>query len=379
MALSQTKVPERIRRVTNDLQKYGVDALLLKNMEESERQKVSIRYLTGFSGSSSLALLIPKLPKGRTFLTDGRYELQSEEEVREDLWDIVIQKDQRVLREAYRNMRDFGVQRLGLLGDEVSWDFVASELPKNLPGVEIIRLPNIILENRRTKDEEEIKFIVKSLRIIEDAIRALIPKIRPGVSETELEGFLNQEILKRGGTPWPEGAIVASGYRSAIIHGQASSKLLERGDILQLDVGCTYKGYYSDISRVVIVGRATEKQKEMHAAIVYAIDETARLYIPGANCHVVRNAARDALMRAGFPDFAHGLGHGIGLAMHEPPRTSLAVTPDQTLQAGDVLTNEPGIYEEGFGGMRIEETIHITKHGPIVLNNLPRDLIEINV
>ncbi|MEG2338548.1 MAG: M24 family metallopeptidase, partial [Clostridium sp.] len=170
--------------------------------------------------------------------------------------------------------------------------------------------------------------------------------------------------------------IVASGERSALPHGVASDKVIENGDFVTLDFGCIYNGYCSDMTRTIVVGKASDKQREIYNLVLKANEEALKNIKPGIKCLELDKVARDIIIEGGYGEcFGHGLGHGLGREIHEEPRVS--PKGETILEEGMVITDEPGIYIEGFGGVRIEDLIVVTKDGYRVLSSSPKSLIEI--
>lgn len=359
----------RLSRVRELLAVNKVDALLITNFED-EKSAHNIRYLSGFTGSWGTCLVT----QDRQILTtDNRYALQAPQEAQG--WDV------RIGGEMSEIIPSLQVGSIGLLGADVSWDFVNAfeEKPK---GVRIVRLPNILREIRAVKDASEIEAIRSAVRTMETVLGELYGLIRVGqTTDCELATELKIRLIQRG-HDISFAPIILSGSHSAFIHGDpfklgkqlGYDKVIEAGDIIQFDVGCRVDGYVSDISRVVVAGRATEKQKRMHEAIRQAILESVELYRPGRIASDAQDCADRMLKDRGFKKgMEHGLGHGIGMEVHELPVTGSKFV----FETGNVVSNEPGIYEEGYGGMRIERDVHITETGHEFLDEFTVDLIEL--
>lgn len=170
--------------------------------------------------------------------------------------------------------------------------------------------------------------------------------------------------------------IVASGQRSSMPHGRASEKKLRKGDFVTLDFGCLYQGYASDITRTIVLGKATERQKNIYGIVLAAQKTACKAVKPGMPCNRLDSVARDMIMKAGFGDnFGHGLGHGIGMLVHDRP----AVSPQSNdiLEPGMIVTIEPGIYISNWGGVRIEDDVLVTANGGQILSKSPKDLLEL--
>ena len=372
----------RIAQTRALMRVHNVDALLLINLEDGKG--INIRYLSGFTGSASVLLLTHE---AQILRTDFRYELQVPQE--SEGWDIRLGTAYK-LSDLAQLIKECAPSRLGLIEEEVSWKRV-NEFRKELPDVELIPLPNIVKEIRAAKDIGEIEAIRSAVRMMEEVLRELYAMVRPGVTtDCELATALKVKLIERGSdVSFPP--IIVSGSDSAFIHGNPFKlrrerelkgivpveKVIQRGDIIQFDVGCMVDGYASDISRVVVVGKATDEQRRVHRTILEAIEEAKKYYRPGVRGGRAFEEAERILKAHGFEKgIVHGLGHSIGLEVHDGfPR----VTKDgnDVLRPGNIISLEPGIYREGYGGMRIERDVLITEGEPEFLDELTTDLIEL--
>ena len=359
---------DRVERVREKMREHAVDGLLLTNFEEG---RVNIRYLTGFTGSASACLISED---ALTFVTDTRYATQALEEVqkRDERWDVIIDRDELGFIAKLAESR--GIKRLGLVKSEESWGTVIG-LNDTLDSCELVALPNIVGEVREVKDDGEVERIQKAVIEMEGVLRHIFTLIRPGVSDRELATELKIALMRRG-LEVSFSPIIVSGAHSAIIHGnpfELPYKEVAEGDIIQFDVGCMVDGYASDISRVAVCGVATGHQRKMHAALIRAISESKKSYKPGVNFWDVHKQAQKIIEEEGFPPFEHGLGHGLGMEVHDP-----FVHP-RIFKVGNVVTLEPGTYKKGYGGMRIERDVLITKSGSRYLDRLTTTLKEVPI
>lgn len=364
--ISSEMQEERIARLRLHFAEHHVDALLVRNLEEG--RNANIRYLAGFTGSHGNCLVTLERA---LFLTDNRYALQAQEEA--SAWERCILSGDMTLS---AQIKALSVRRLGLIAPHVSWDFVRRMQEALGSEIEIVPLPDIVHDHMRgVKHKEEVAHIRAAIRAMEQALERIYILVRPGMTEREIAQELEYDL--------PDGAkiafdsIIASGVRSAMPHGVASAKVIEQGDIIQFDVGCRVNGYVSDISRVAVMGKATREQKRMHRTLLAAIDAALALYRPGMQTREACKKANAVLVRRGYPAIPHGLGHGIGLDVHEGPGVSDRAPDEEIFQAGQVVTVEPGIYLEGYGGMRIEEDVLITDTGNEVLTKFPTKLQEL--
>ena len=355
---------ERLAALGARLESERIDALLLTSLP-------NIRYLTGFSGTSALALATRSEIH---LVTDFRYETQVAEEVVDHahvriepvslwvgIWDILGHSPSiEVLgfESAHLLHRDF--QRL--LGEGSRWQW--------RPHV------NIVETLRESKDEDEVALIAEAARIATAALDRTMPMLSAGQSELEIAGMLEKALRDEGSEEAPFAPIVASGPRSALPHARASSRIVEKGDFLLLDFGAQHKGYCSDVTRTFTSGPPSPEQREVYEVVRDANHVASHSIRAGMTGIAADALARSYIERCGYGEaFGHSLGHGLGLEVHESPR--LARTAEAPLVAGSVVTIEPGIYRPGWGGVRIEDDIHLSTNGPQILTNFSRELIEI--
>ena len=354
----------RLEALRGSLSTQHVDGLLVSSLP-------NIRYLTGFSGSSALLLATPA---ELIFITDFRYETQVASEIGDfaeiriepmslwsGLWDQLprLQSSEILgFESAHLVHRDF--QRLLSEGSRWQWR----------PQIGLVE------DLRESKDEEEVALIAEAGRIATTALGRVIPMLGPGLSELEVAGILEKALRDEGSEEAPFPPIVASGPRAALPHARASRRVIERGDFLLLDFGAQYHGYCSDVTRTLIVGAASEEQRDVYEIVREANQLASTSVRAGMTGMAADMVARSYIERRGHgAAFGHGLGHGLGLEVHEAPR--LARTAEVPLKEGAVVTIEPGIYRAGWGGVRIEDDVHLSATGPKVLTNFSRELLEV--
>ena len=355
----------RLAALRDALGRADLDGLLLSGV-------ANIRYLTGFSGSSALAVVTAR---DCLLLTDFRYATQVDEEVGAaatvrietvSLWaglwghlSGMTGLDRIGFESMHLVHRDF--QRLLEQGGRWQW-----------------RPTTDLVETLRVKkDAGEVGKIQRAVEIAERALSATLPEIRAGLTETEIAGILEQNLRNAGSEAFPFPSIVAAGIRSALPHARVSDRPLGRGEFVLLDFGAVFQGYCSDITRTVVVGKATDAQREVHGIVREANRSASVALRAGMHCRAADAVARDYIHALGFGDeFGHSLGHGIGLEIHEAPR--LAKSVEEPIVAGTVVTIEPGIYRANWGGVRIEDDVHVTDEGPRVLTSFTRELLEID-
>lgn len=349
----------KIKKVYELMDKEGLDALLIDSPENRY-------YLTGFTGTAGRVLLTGK---GAYFITDFRYVEQAKKQT--EGYEIVELSSnfEKGLNEL---LKKDGVKRLGFESKAISHEQFLKY--NEVLEVELQKTTDLIEGLRVIKGPEEIEKIKKAVEITDAAFAHILGIIKPGVTEREIALELEFFQKRMGGEKNAFDFIVASGQRSSLPHGVASDKVIEKGDFVTLDFGVFYQGYCSDLTRTVVVGEPDEKQKEIYGLVLKAQLAVIERVKAGMSCKEVDEIARGIIGEAGYREnFGHGLGHGIGLEIHEAPRVSF--TSETILQPGMVVTNEPGIYIPGWGGIRIEDDLLITEEGCEVLNKAPKELI----
>ena len=332
----------------------------------------NIRYLTGFSGSNALFLITPT---DSWFFTDFRYEAQVAGEVvgasrvlieKTSLWKGLWQQlGERPgtaafgFESAHVLHRDF--QRL--LEDGTRWTWRPTT--------------DLVEDLRAQKEPREVESIRLAGVIATSALEKTLSQIRTGLTENEVAGLLEHNLRDAGSDGFPFGTIAASGPRSALPHARAGTRPIAPGDFVLLDFGAVFRGYCADVTRTVVVGTASDRQKDVYEAVKEANERARALITPGMTGMEADALARDALTARGFGEaFGHGLGHGLGIEVHEAPR--LSRVSEGKLPARAVVTIEPGVYLQGWGGVRIEDDVHLTEGGAELLTDFPRDLIELD-
>lgn len=348
-----------------------VDALRAKMREEDltgflVTSPFNLRYLTGFTGTSGLALIT--LDEA-FFVTDFRYTEQAAEQCQG--YEIVLQKNS--LYEEVKRLAE--ARKLDAIAfEEEQVTFAQFGVLQELLPERFVPVSGMIEELREVKDAAEIATIKKACTISDAAFTHILGFIQPGMTEIAVANELDFHMRSLGASGVSFETIVASGLRSAMPHGVASEKKIEKGDFVTLDFGCYYNGYVSDMTRTIAVGEPSEKLKEIYQITLEAnlkVTEAARPGITGIELDAV---ARDHIASFGYGEaFGHSTGHGIGLDIHEAPNVSFRAA--KAFVPGNIITNEPGIYLPGIGGVRIEDDLIITETGnePIVLS--PKELI----
>lgn len=339
----------RIKKLQEKLKKINLDAIYLTKRE-------NIRYLTGFSGSFSV--LVVGQEKTHIF-TDFRYLKQVEEET----FDIELVKLERYSIEyfVFELCRKENYQNLGFEFNSLSYSsyqkllhfFSPKVLKETIDFVETLRM---------VKDEEEIELIRKAESIGDRAFSKVLSLIKPGVSELEIACELDYQMRVLGASGNSFETIVASGYRGALPHGIASEKKIQNGELVVMDFGCFYKGYASDMTRTIGVGNLGNQEKEVYQVVLEAQNKALSVIKSGVIGNEVHKVAHSVIEEAGYGKyFGHGLGHSVGLEIHEQPNFNLA--EKREILSGMCLSVEPGIYLPNKFGVRIEDLIVVREDG----------------
>ena len=344
------------------LETARVDALLVTNL-------TNVRYLTGFSGTNGQVLIGRD---GAAFFTDPRYEARASQLVQGATVAIYPARLTDVLD---AHLTATGVGRLGIEGSMSLAE--RDELSAAMPVMEIVTTKGLVEALRRVKDAEELEVLRAAASLADEALAWALETISPGITEREISLGIEIHMRKAGaeGVSFPP--IVGSGPLSAHIHHSASDRAVEKGDMVLLDLGCRLDGYCSDLTRTVVLGPATDEDSALYSLVSQAQAAGIAAVAAGAHGAEVDAQARSIIAAAGHGErFGHGLGHGVGLDIHEAPR--LHKISEDVLQSNEVVTVEPGVYVPGHGGVRIEDCVVVGEAGPEILGHAPKDqLIEL--
>ena len=350
------------------LRAADVEALLVTDL-------INVRYLTGFTGSNASVLVHVDGDGASRFLTDGRYLTQSAVEV-PDLERVIDRTGPVVLAGAAAGL---GVTRLGFESDVVTVDAHTALVEAAGTAVLLHRAPGLVTRLRLVKDEAETAALRAACAAADAALADLIAAggLRAGRSERDIAYDLESRMRVHGAAGPSFETIVAAGPHSAVPHHRPTDASIRRGDLVKMDFGALMDGYHSDMTRTVVLGRAAGWQRDLHALVMAAQDAGRAALRPGASVVDVDAAARRVVTAAGYGDeFVHGLGHGVGLQIHEAPL--LGPTGAGAVLAGMVVTVEPGVYLEGRGGVRIEDTLVVGSGPAEPLTRSRRELLEIS-
>lgn len=272
-----------------------------------------------------------------------------------------------------RHLED--VDTLGINGREITHASV-QDLRAACPEAELVDVSQAVIQARQVKDAEEVEALRRACAIAVEAFEEVLPYVQVGRSESEIAAELSY-LMQRGGASGPSfRSIVASGPHSALPHHEAGDRRLQEGDFLLMDFGALYRGYASDITRTVVLGRADRKQRRVHEVVLDAQQAALAAMKPGADGQEVYEVARKIIDATEFKDrFTHGLGHSIGLAVHDG--VAMRAAEPLSLEEGMVLTVEPGVYLPEYGGVRIEDDVLVTGDGVEALTPATKELLEI--
>jgi Xaa-Pro aminopeptidase len=358
----------RIGLLRRRLTRAGLHGLLVTHLPD-------LRYLSGFTGSSA-ALAITR--RAARLFTDGRYTAQAAEEVSAARVEIIGSSP------AVAAVQWLAAQPgVEFAGFDPSWTSVAelsrwrAALPSRLRKAFLTALAAPLVEPlRMVKDEDELALIIEAALVGCKLFEHILEFIRPGLAEIEVAAELEYRARLLGVEGMSFETIVASGLRSAFPHGRATGARLPRRGFVTMDFGVVLKGYCSDMTRTVYLGKPTTKERETYNSVLEAQEAAVAAVGSGVSCGDVDEAARSVLRNAGLGEaFSHSTGHGVGLEIHEPPRLGAGQTA--RLLSGMVVTIEPGVYLPGQFGIRIEDMVAVTPTGGQVLTPAPKALIEL--
>lgn len=362
--LAPLDIAPRLARLRARMGSGEIDALLVTKL-------ANVRYLTGFTGSAAMLLV---MPDDALFVTDGRYSEQSREQLEAAGVDVPIEIG--LTAAAQRAALAAAVApgtRLGLEEHSVTWaeqrGFVST-----FEGVGILPAGALVEELRRVKDLGEVDRIRQACAIADAAFQALLPRLADGVTERQFALELEFAMRERGASGNSFDPIIAAGPNGAKPHARPSDRVIGRNELVVCDFGCIVDGYCSDMTRTVSLGDPGPDARHLYDVVLASQQAGRALVAADVACSDIDRASRDVIADAGWADaFSHSTGHGVGLEIHEAPR--VAATGRDTLVVGDVVTVEPGVYLPGIGGVRIEDTVVVAATGFEPLTLTPKDLV----
>lgn len=351
----------RLARLRGSLAEQGLDGIII--LEPQNR-----RYISGFTGTSAGLLVTAN----RALLfTDFRYTEQAAAQA--PAFEVVRHDGTDHMESLARTVEAEGLRRVAFEQDFVVYQWY-TYLRDTIGENRLVPAKGIVEAIRQIKDHDEIEMLRKAQAITVQALADTLPLVKPGISELELCTHLEIRMRQLGADGPGFSTIVASGKRSSLPHGVASEKLVEKGDFITFDCGAMYRGYHGDLTRTVVVGQPSDEQRKIYDIVLKAQLAALAGLKAGITGREGDAFARQIITDAGYgPNFGHGLGHSVGLEIHESPRLSPA--DPSVLKAGVAITVEPGIYIPGWGGVRIEDTVVITENGCDNLTESPKDLL----
>ncbi len=354
---------DNYKKVQDIIKKLELDAVLISNGN-------NMRYISGFAGETGYVYISGTR---HAVITDFRYTIQAELEAKDyEIITIGGNGYEEVINDLIASDQ---VSRLGFESEDMLFSIYQS-LKEKLQVAELLPVKDEITRLRMIKSPKELEYIRTAEGIGDKVFAEMLNFIKPGMTELEVAARIEYLLKLYGGQKTSFPAIVASGINSSMPHAEPTMKKLEVGDFLTMDFGCVYEGYCSDMTRTIVIGKASEKQKEIYGLVLEAQQAALDFIRAGLKGKEVDKVARDIIYGAGYEGcFGHGLGHSVGLFIHENPRLSAA--EEQILQAGMTETVEPGIYVKGFGGVRIEDLVAVTENGCDNFTHSDKRLIEL--
>ncbi|EUJ24895.1 aminopeptidase YpdF [Listeria grandensis FSL F6-0971] len=324
------------------------------------------RYVADFTGTTGMALITPK---NAFFITDFRY---TEQAAKQAIGYEIRQNKGPIFEAVEGIISELGIKVLSF--EEAYVTVAEHKLMQSYFSAKLEPFSDLLEAMRKVKTASELSAIKTACEIADAAFKHILTFIKPGLTELEVSNELEFFMRRNGASGSSFDTIVASGLRSALPHGVASDKIIEVGDFVTMDYGCYYNGYCSDMTRTIAIGEPSPKLKEIYAVTLEAQLKVIEALKPGMTGIEADAIARDHIASKGYGEaFGHSLGHGIGLEIHEGP--NLSMKSPNVLVPGNVVTDEPGIYLPGIGGVRIEDDILITETGNEVLTHSPKELI----
>jgi Xaa-Pro aminopeptidase len=343
----------------------GVDALFIV-------KSANQRYLEGFTGADCFMLASPEK---HFLIADSRYTEMAQSECRTA--EVVPHRSPNPpLGEVVARLaRDNGFQRIGFEKDRIAWGMY-DDISRAADGVRFVPTSSVVERIRARKTPEEIGAIETACLIADKALENVLPMVKPGISELDLKIELDYRLRTGGAEDVSFDTMVLFGARPSQPHANSRRDVrLVDGDFILIDYGACRDGYRSDTTRTFVCGRATDEQRKAYNTVLKSQLESLEMVSPGANGREINDHALAVIKGAGLAGFEYGIGHGVGLEIHEEP--FMRQNTDRILERDMVLTIEPGTYRPGWGGIRIEDTVLVTADGHRALTHFPKELIEL--
>lgn len=357
---------ERVYTLREQFDALQIEAFLVTKVE-------NVTYLSGFQGDSSYLFVTPNTCY---LITDGRYTEQALMECHPEItvtgWVENIRYGAKTIRQL---AEDAKVTHIGFESENMVFaDY--NRFSQQLPHLQWVPQGQVIDKLRQIKSDTEIANLQRACEISDRALELTLPKLKAGVKEIEVTAELEYQLKVNGADDISFKTIVLTGARTSLLHGQPGQAKIANGDFLLFDFGALYNGYHADISRTFCIGKANQEQKKLYACLQKAQQSAVNMLTEGATGHEADKIVREILSPQGYLEHYYpGMGHGVGLEIHEQP--FIKVNADFEFKSGMVVTIEPGVYLPGWGGMRIEDTVLVTKENPVSLTKFPRDLMEL--
>ena len=352
---------ERLDKIRKLIEEESIDALVISSINNR-------RYLSGFRGTAGVLLVSAEKA---LLVTDFRYVNQAEEQAPH--FEVIRWHDD-LYKSVAPLVEENGWGKLGFEAGQVVYTAL-EEMKEKLPA-EMVPVKETAEKLRIIKDVDEVSIMRIGAEVLDRAFTMIINTAKPGITERELALELEMFLLKEGAEEKSFRFIVASGQRGAMPHGMATEKEMKDGELVTIDFGGIFDGYATDMTRTIALGKISEQQKEIYDIVYKAQHEASAAVKPGLPVNEVDAVARNIIKDAGYGEyFGHGLGHGVGLEVHEQPTLNHLKTTE--LEPGMVVTIEPGIYLPGQGGVRIEDMVVVTEKGAESLTKSPRELINL--
>tara|TARA_B100000408_G_scaffold82516_1_gene63039 strand:- start:193 stop:1275 length:1083 start_codon:yes stop_codon:yes gene_type:complete len=344
------------------LDERGLDGMLITNL-------TNVRYISGFTGSAASCLITPE---GQYFVTDGRYIEQSKAQVKG--FERFIDMNSHLSQIKDNNLNPNGF-KLAFEGDHMSYALYENMI-STFPNTKWENSSMILEDLAAVKDDHELECIRTAVEVTDKVYEEILPMLRPGFTEKQVANTMVSKYRE-----YAEGEayspIVATGPNGALPHAIPTEREFQNGDFIVIDAAAKYGGYHADMTRTPVVGKATEKHKEVYSIVKEAQQRGCDIAKAGVPCKEVDAATRDYIGAMGYGKYyTHGTGHGLGLEIHTSPRFS--PQSEQVLEVNNVMTIEPGIYLAGWGGVRIEDDIIIGQDDCEILNQTTKDLVVLN-
>ena len=361
--MDQFNITARLENLQKKFSAEQVDGILIYKPE-------NVYYFSGFNGDSTILFVSKNF---RKLITDGRYNEQAESQAKNF---EVIKHTEGLFDKISEEVKNSAVKTLGFEGNFFTFDEQA-KLKEKISNVE---LKSVEVDSlRQIKDSAEISCIRRACEIADKSFAEILKFIKAGMREYEVAAELEYFMRKFGSERTAFETIVASGIRGSLPHGRATEKIIERGELVTMDFGAVYNGYHSDMTRTICVGKASKRQREIYNAVLDAQIYGLEVIKVGVSGKAIDEKVRERLKNLGYGEyFVHGLGHSLGLEIHEEPRLSPR-SKCESLEINMLVTDEPGVYIPNYGGVRIEDTVLVTAEGAVTLTKSPKNLLEIDL